>query len=94
MRVLKTTVNKTSEDFRRAQAQYESLIADLKKHLAIVQAGGPADAVALHKKRGKMTARERIAALLADLPASAPCRDDSVSLRPTMRRSKGEPTSP
>ena len=64
MRVLKTTVNKTSEDFRRAQAQYESLIADLKKHLAIVQAGGPADAVALHKKRGKMTARERIAALL------------------------------
>ena len=64
MRVLKTTVNKTSEDFRRAQTQYESLIADLKKHLAIVQAGGPADAVALHKKRGKMTARERIAALL------------------------------
>ena len=64
MRVLKTTVNKTSEDFRRAQAQYESLMADLKKHLAIVQAGGPADAVALHKKRGKMTARERIAALL------------------------------
>ncbi|HQX23106.1 MAG TPA: carboxyl transferase domain-containing protein, partial [Nitrospira sp.] len=64
MRVLKSTVNKTSEDFRRAQAQYESLIADLKKHLAIVQAGGPADAVALHKKRGKMTARERIAALL------------------------------
>ena len=64
MRVLKTTVNKTSEDFRRAQAQYESLMADLNKHLAIVQAGGPADAAALHKKRGKMTARERIAALL------------------------------
>ena len=51
-RVLKTNVNKTSEDFRRAQAQYESLMADLKKHLAIVQAGGPADAAALHKKRG------------------------------------------
>ena len=64
MRVLKTEVNKTSEDFRRAQAQYESLTADLKKHLTIVQAGGPADAVALHKKRGKMTARERIAALI------------------------------
>ena len=64
MRVLKTAVVQTSEDFRRAHAQYDNLMADLTKHLALVQAGGPADAVALHKKRGKMAARERIAALL------------------------------
>ncbi|MFZ1502650.1 MAG: carboxyl transferase domain-containing protein, partial [Nitrospira sp.] len=64
MRVLKSNIDKTSEDFRRAQAHNESLIADLKKHLTIIQAGGPSDAMALHKQRGKMTARERIAALL------------------------------
>jgi acetyl-CoA carboxylase carboxyltransferase component len=64
MRVLKTVANTTSEEFRRHQQHYEGLVADLKKHLSQAQAGGPADAVALHKKRGKLTARERIASLL------------------------------
>lgn len=64
MRVLKTALNTISEEFRRNQQQYEGLVADLKKHLAQAQAGGPADATALHKKRGKLTARERIALLL------------------------------
>ena len=43
---------------------YQGLLADLQKHLALAKAGGPAQAVALHKQRGKLTARERIAALL------------------------------
>ena len=64
MRVLKTAVVRASEDFRRNHSRYESLMADLKKHLALVRTGGPADAVALHKKRGKLTTRERITALL------------------------------
>src|SRR5574340_164028 len=64
MLVLKTAVDSASEEFRRRRAHYENLLADLKKHLALVRAGGSADAVALHKKRGKMTARERVAALL------------------------------
>ncbi|MGQ0811673.1 MAG: carboxyl transferase domain-containing protein [Nitrospiraceae bacterium] len=64
MRVLTTSVVPTSEEFRGNQAHYENLVADLKKHLTQVLAGGPSDAVALHKKRGKLTARERIAALL------------------------------
>lgn len=64
MLVLKTAVDSASEEFRRRRAHYENLLADLKKHLALVRAGGPADAVALHKKRGKMTARERVALLL------------------------------
>lgn len=64
MRVLKSGVSTTSEEFRRNQQHYEGLVADLKKHLAQIQAGGPADATALHKKRGKLTARERIALLL------------------------------
>jgi acetyl-CoA carboxylase carboxyltransferase component len=64
MRVLKSMVSTTSEEFKRHRQHYEGLIADLKKHLAQAQAGGPADATALHKKRGKLTARERIALLL------------------------------
>ncbi len=64
MRVLNSTVVRGSEDFRRDHSHYEGLMDDLKKHLALVQAGGSADAIALHKQRGKLTARERIAALL------------------------------
>jgi 3-methylcrotonyl-CoA carboxylase beta subunit len=63
MRVLATSVKTATADFRRNYAQYERLLADLKKHLAQTQAGGPADAVGLHKQRGKLTARERIALL-------------------------------
>ena len=43
---------------------YEGLVADLRKHLALARAGGYREAVALHQKRGKLTARERIAKLL------------------------------
>jgi acetyl-CoA carboxylase carboxyltransferase component len=64
MRVLPTSIKTTTADFKRNCAQYERLLADLKKHLAEIQAGGPADAVALHKQRGKLTARERIALLV------------------------------
>ncbi len=64
MHALKTSLKTTSEEFTRNQAHYESQMADLKKYLAQAEAGGPADAVALHKKRGKLTARERIATLL------------------------------
>jgi acetyl-CoA carboxylase carboxyltransferase component len=39
-------------------------MADLHKRLALASAGGSAEAVALHKQRGKLTARERIEALL------------------------------
>ena len=64
MRVLKTSLVTTSDEFKHHRTHYESRVADLKKYLAHAHAGGPADAVALHKKRGKLTARERIAALL------------------------------
>lgn len=64
MRALNTAVNRDSEEFLQNRSSYEQLSADLQKHLALSQAGGPADAVALQKERGKLTARERIAALL------------------------------
>ena len=64
MPILKTSAVSSSEEFMRNRAHYERLSADFKKYLVQAQAGGPADAVALHKQRGKLTARERIAALL------------------------------
>lgn len=71
MRILKTALAKASEEFASNRAHYESLRADLQKHLSLVMAGGPEDAVALHKQRGKLTARERIAQLLdQDSPGS------------------------
>ncbi|HZN44863.1 MAG TPA: methylcrotonoyl-CoA carboxylase, partial [Nitrospiraceae bacterium] len=64
MQVVKTSVVPASEDFKRNQSHYDNLMADLKKHVAQAQMGGPADAVSLHKKRGKLLARDRIAGLL------------------------------
>jgi 3-methylcrotonyl-CoA carboxylase beta subunit len=64
MRTLKTSLVATSEEFTSNRTHYEGLKADLQKHLALVRAGGPEEAVALHKQRGKLTARERIAGLL------------------------------
>jgi 3-methylcrotonyl-CoA carboxylase beta subunit len=64
MHILKTSLVGTSEEFTSNRAHYEGLRADLQKHLALVRAGGRDEAVALHKQRGKLTARERIAALL------------------------------
>ncbi len=64
MRILSTSVVSTTDDFASNRAHYEGLMADLQKHLVLARAGGPAEAVALHKQRGKLTARERITALL------------------------------
>jgi 3-methylcrotonyl-CoA carboxylase beta subunit len=64
MLVLKSSLVTTSDDFKRNAQHNEGLVADLKKYLDQVRAGGPADAVALHRKRRKMTARERVASLL------------------------------
>jgi acetyl-CoA carboxylase carboxyltransferase component len=64
MRTLVTSVASTSSEFTSNRAHYEGLMADFHKRLALARAGGSAEAIALHKERGKLTARERVAALL------------------------------
>src|SRR5512139_2349492 len=64
MRTLTTSVVATSNEFTANRMHYEGLVADLQKHLALVRAGGPPEAIALHRQRSKLTARERIAKLL------------------------------
>ncbi len=64
MRTLVTSIVSTSAECASNRTYYEGLMAELDKQLALVRAGGPPEAIALHKQRGKLTARERIAALL------------------------------
>ncbi|MCP9439270.1 MAG: methylcrotonoyl-CoA carboxylase [Nitrospira sp.] len=64
MRALTTSVVPSSDDYRSNRLHYEGLLADLRKRLAVVRAGGPPEVVALHKKRGKMMVRDRMTALL------------------------------
>jgi acetyl-CoA carboxylase carboxyltransferase component len=64
MLTLTSTVVTTSDEFSSNRARSESLVADLQKHLAVARAGGRPEAIALHRQRGKLTARERVAKLL------------------------------
>jgi len=62
--LLPTRVNPTSEEFRRNAEHHRALAAELRRALEVVRLGGGREAVARHRARGKMLARERIDALL------------------------------
>ncbi|HEU4431150.1 MAG TPA: carboxyl transferase domain-containing protein, partial [Myxococcota bacterium] len=64
MAAIETRVDPRSEEFRANEAAMRALVEDLHAQIARVAAGGPADAVAKHKKAGKLTARERLDLLL------------------------------
>jgi acetyl-CoA carboxylase carboxyltransferase component len=49
-----------SESFLRNRDAMSRLVGELKETLAEIRKGGPAEAVERHKKRGKLTARERL----------------------------------
>ncbi len=61
---LPTHLDTTDERFARNAARMERLVAELRDRLRRVQGGGGPDAVAKHRKRGKLTARERIERLI------------------------------
>jgi acetyl-CoA carboxylase carboxyltransferase component len=60
MSTLGTRIDQTSDDFARNAAAMEALVGDLRAQLARVHEGGGPTAVARHRKRGKLTARDRI----------------------------------
>jgi acetyl-CoA carboxylase carboxyltransferase component len=64
MAVLETRLDRRSEDFTKNAARIEGLVTELRERLIGVRAGGGADAVAKHRKRNKLTARERIERLI------------------------------
>jgi acetyl-CoA carboxylase carboxyltransferase component len=60
MRVLETHVDRSSPEFQENARYFRQLVAELKERLQQVQQGGGAEAVARHRKRNKLLARERI----------------------------------
>ena len=60
MKLLETRIAAAGDDFRANASHMAKLVADLRARLMRVREGGGPEATARHRKRGKMTARERI----------------------------------
>src|SRR5437588_1917110 len=63
---LQSAVNLADNEHRANREAMEAVMADFRGRIACAKRGGGDEAVAKHKKRGKMLARERIDALLDD----------------------------
>lgn len=61
---MNSTIDTQSPEFLANKAYNEDLVKELKMNLRQVQSGGSEEAVAKHRKRGKLTARERIEKLI------------------------------
>jgi 3-methylcrotonyl-CoA carboxylase beta subunit len=64
METLETSINSTSEDFKKNSDWMRSLVAEFRENIDEVKKGGGADAIKRHKSRKKLTARERIEKLI------------------------------
>jgi 3-methylcrotonyl-CoA carboxylase beta subunit len=64
MEILPTEIDPRSSDFQANDRAMRALVDEWRARVALVKAGGGPEAVARHRARGKMTARERIDALL------------------------------
>ncbi len=64
MPILETEIKIDSSEFKQNQEAMKNLVQTFRDRLEIVKAGGGAEPVAKHKARGKLTARERIEALV------------------------------
>lgn len=64
MSLIETHINKNSEQFLANQQNMQALVREWKERVQIVRQGGGEDAIKKHKSRGKLTARERIEALI------------------------------
>src|SRR5690349_5052632 len=63
MAVLETRVDRQSAEYQENVAYFEGLLRELRERTRLVEQGGGEDAVARHRKRKKLLARERIALL-------------------------------
>jgi 3-methylcrotonyl-CoA carboxylase beta subunit len=66
MEVIPSAINLNDEEHRRNRSSMNEVLAEWRARTAKALEGGGPDAVAKHKKRNKMLARERIEALLDD----------------------------
>src|SRR5947209_10008654 len=64
MTVLETRIKRDSKEFQENLADYDGLLATLHSRLEQVREGGGSEAVARHRSRNKLLARERVDCLL------------------------------
>ena len=64
MSLLETHLDRQSESFTKNARRMASLCDELRERLLAARAGGGPDAIAKHRKRGKLTARERVDSLI------------------------------
>ena len=64
MALLETRLDKASSSYAQNFERLQGLVNELRSALIAVRAGGGAEATAKHRKRGKLTARERVDQLL------------------------------
>lgn len=64
MEILETLVDKSSDQYRQNFDYMSNLVQDFRTRIEAVKLGGGKDAMEKHKSRGKLTARERIEALV------------------------------
>jgi acetyl-CoA carboxylase carboxyltransferase component len=60
MAILESRITRDSSDFQENTAYFQGLLAELEQHVHEVQQGGGEEAIAKHRKRDKLLARERI----------------------------------
>jgi acetyl-CoA carboxylase carboxyltransferase component len=62
--LLESRLDRNSAEFAKNHERMATLVAQLRERLSAVRAGGGPEATAKHRKRGKLTARERIDTLV------------------------------
>ena len=60
MAIIETRIDRGSAEFQENTLYFQQLLAQLNQRMQQVQQGGGADAIAKHRKRNKLLARERI----------------------------------
>jgi 3-methylcrotonyl-CoA carboxylase beta subunit/propionyl-CoA carboxylase len=64
MQILESHVDKNSTTFKTNRERMQTVVAELRKHLAVGKEGGGAKYVQRHREQGKLTVRERIDRLI------------------------------
>lgn len=60
MGIIETHIDRNSPEFQENTRHFQHLLTELQEHIQQVQKGGGEDAIAKHRKRNKLLARERI----------------------------------
>ena len=64
MSTIQSQIDKNSTSFRKNHNHMTDLVKSFKENVARVKGGGGVQAIEKHRNRGKLTARERITALI------------------------------